>query len=127
MDCRGSLRHLHRVVVRETDDCVHLAGRQGRLLRVADRRNSHVGGLQTAGLDRREGRVVARAILAGNANRLALQVCEGRDRRIRGNDDSAGVEALGGKASNKNLQVVDVKTYIDIIGQAVGKIIDLSE
>ena len=29
--------------------------------------------------------------------------------------------ALGGKASNKNLQVVDVKTYIDIIGQAVGK------
>jgi len=35
--------------------------------------------------------------------------------------------ALGGKASNKNLQVVDVKTYIDIIGQAVGKIIDLSE
>ena len=35
--------------------------------------------------------------------------------------------ALGGKASNKKLQVVDVKTYIDIIGQAVGKIIDLSE
>lgn len=35
--------------------------------------------------------------------------------------------ALGGKASNKNLQVVDAKTYIDIIGQAAGKIIDLSE
>ena len=33
--------------------------------------------------------------------------------------------ALGGKASNKNLQVVDAKTYINIIGQAVGKIIDL--
>ena len=33
--------------------------------------------------------------------------------------------ALGGKASNKNLQVVDAKSYIDIIGQAVGKIIDL--
>lgn len=33
--------------------------------------------------------------------------------------------ALGGKASNKNLQVVDTKSYIDIIGQAVGKIIDL--
>lgn len=32
---------------------------------------------------------------------------------------------LGGKVSNKNLQVVDAKTYIDIIGQAVGKIIDL--
>lgn len=35
--------------------------------------------------------------------------------------------ALGGKVSNKNLQVVDAKTYIDIIGQAVGKIIDLEE
>ena len=35
--------------------------------------------------------------------------------------------ALGGKASNKNLQVVDAKSYIDIIGQAVGKIIDLEE
>ena len=34
---------------------------------------------------------------------------------------------LGGKVSNKNLQVVDAKTYIDIIGQAVGKIIDLEE
>lgn len=33
--------------------------------------------------------------------------------------------ALGGKASNKNLQVVDTKSYIDIIGQSVGKIIDL--
>lgn len=32
---------------------------------------------------------------------------------------------LGGKASNKNLQVLDAKSYIDIIGQAVGKIIDL--
>ena len=35
--------------------------------------------------------------------------------------------ALGGKASNKNLQEVDAKTYIDIVGQAVGKIIDLSD
>nr|WP_255406536.1 T6SS immunity protein Tdi1 domain-containing protein [Prevotella sp. KH2C16] len=35
--------------------------------------------------------------------------------------------ALGGKASNKNLQVVDAKTYIDIIGQVAGKIIDLSD
>ena len=35
--------------------------------------------------------------------------------------------ALGGKASSKNLQVVDVKPYIDIIGQAVGKFIDLSD
>ncbi len=35
--------------------------------------------------------------------------------------------ALGGKVFNKNLQVVDAKTYIDIIGQAVGKIIDLEE
>ena len=35
--------------------------------------------------------------------------------------------ALGGKASSKNLQVVDVKSYIDIIGQAVGKFIDLSD
>ena len=34
---------------------------------------------------------------------------------------------LGGKVSNKNLQVVDAKTYIDIIGQTVGKIIDLEE
>jgi len=33
--------------------------------------------------------------------------------------------ALGGKKSIENLQVVDAKTYIDIIGQAVGKIIDL--
>ena len=35
--------------------------------------------------------------------------------------------ALGGKASSKNLQVVDVKTYIDLIAQAVGKIIDLAD
>lgn len=35
--------------------------------------------------------------------------------------------ALGGKASNKNLQVVDAKSYIDIIGQAVGKIINLGD
>ena len=34
---------------------------------------------------------------------------------------------LGGKVSNKNLQVVDAKTYINIIGQAAGKIIDLEE
>lgn len=33
--------------------------------------------------------------------------------------------ALGGSKSNKNLQVVDAKSYIDIIGQSVGKIIDL--
>lgn len=33
--------------------------------------------------------------------------------------------SLGGKASNKNLQVVDIKSYIDVIGQSVGKIIDL--
>lgn len=33
---------------------------------------------------------------------------------------------LGGKAANKNLQVVDVKAYIEVIGQAIGKIIDLS-
>ena len=35
--------------------------------------------------------------------------------------------ALGGKASSKNLKVVDVITYIDIIGQTVGKIIDLTD
>lgn len=35
--------------------------------------------------------------------------------------------ALGGRTSNKNLQVVDAKAYIDIIGQAAGKIIDLSD
>lgn len=35
--------------------------------------------------------------------------------------------ALGGKASSKNLQVVDIKSYVDIIGQAVGKFIDLSD
>lgn len=34
--------------------------------------------------------------------------------------------ALGGSRSNKNLQVVDAKAYIHIIGQAVGKIYDLS-
>ncbi|MFK8296145.1 T6SS immunity protein Tdi1 domain-containing protein [Capnocytophaga canimorsus] len=34
--------------------------------------------------------------------------------------------ALGGSRSNKNLQVVDTKAYIHIIGQAVGKIYDLS-
>ncbi|SHE68489.1 T6SS immunity protein Tdi1 domain-containing protein [Pedobacter caeni] len=32
---------------------------------------------------------------------------------------------LGGKASNNNLQVVDAKSYIQVIGQAIGKIIDL--
>ena len=35
--------------------------------------------------------------------------------------------ALGGKASSKNLKIVNAKVYIDIIGQAVGKIIDLSD
>ncbi len=35
--------------------------------------------------------------------------------------------ALGGKKSNKNLQIVDAKSYIDIIGQAVGKIYDLGD
>ena len=29
---------------------------------------------------------------------------------------------LGGKAENENLQVVDAKSYINIIGEAVGKI-----
>ncbi len=33
--------------------------------------------------------------------------------------------ALGGSASVKNLKVTDTKTYIDIIGQATGKIVDL--
>jgi len=33
--------------------------------------------------------------------------------------------ALGGSASIKNLKITDTKTYIDIIGQAAGKIIDL--
>lgn len=33
--------------------------------------------------------------------------------------------SLGGKATNKNLQVVDAKAYIEIIGQSLGKIIDL--
>lgn len=31
--------------------------------------------------------------------------------------------ALGGKRTYKNLQIVDAKTYIDTIGQAVGKIV----
>ncbi len=35
--------------------------------------------------------------------------------------------ALGGSASVKNLKVTDAKTYIDIIGQAVGKIVDLED
>lgn len=34
---------------------------------------------------------------------------------------------LGGSKSIKNLADVDAKTYIDIIGQAVGKIIDLED
>lgn len=33
--------------------------------------------------------------------------------------------ALGGRKGNKNLNVVDAKSYIEIIGQAVGKIVDL--
>lgn len=32
---------------------------------------------------------------------------------------------LGGKKSINNLQIVEAKTYIEIIGQAVGKIVDL--
>lgn len=32
--------------------------------------------------------------------------------------------SLGGKKSNKNIQVMDTKSYIDIIGQSVGKIIE---
>lgn len=35
--------------------------------------------------------------------------------------------ALGGSRSIKNLQVVDAKSYIDIIGQSVGKIYDLED
>ena len=35
--------------------------------------------------------------------------------------------ALGGSSSVKNLKVTDTKTYIDIIGQAVGKIVDLED
>lgn len=35
--------------------------------------------------------------------------------------------ALGGSRSIKNLQVVDAKSYIDTIGQAVGKIVDLED
>ena len=33
--------------------------------------------------------------------------------------------ALGGSASVKNLKITDIKTYIDIIGRAAGKIVDL--
>ena len=33
--------------------------------------------------------------------------------------------ALGGSVSIKNLKITDTKTYIDIIGQAAGKIIDM--
>jgi hypothetical protein len=33
--------------------------------------------------------------------------------------------SLGGKATVKNLKIVEIKSYIDIIGQSVGKIIDL--
>ncbi|MFK8296146.1 GAD-like domain-containing protein [Capnocytophaga canimorsus] len=36
------------------------------------------------------------------------------------------IPALGGKKSYKTLQVVDAKTYVDMVGQATGKIIDLS-
>ena len=36
------------------------------------------------------------------------------------------IPALGGKKSYKTLQIVDAKTYVDMIGQASGKIIDLS-
>ena len=35
--------------------------------------------------------------------------------------------ALGGSASVKNLKVTGAKTYIDFIGQAVGKIVDLED
>ena len=34
---------------------------------------------------------------------------------------------LGGAKSNKNLKVVDIKSYIDIIGQSVGKIISYDD
>ena len=34
---------------------------------------------------------------------------------------------LGGTKSNKNLKVVDIKSYIDIIGQSVGKIISYDD
>ena len=36
------------------------------------------------------------------------------------------IPALGDKKSYKTLQIVDAKTYVDMIGQASGKIIDLS-
>ena len=35
--------------------------------------------------------------------------------------------ALGGTKSNKNLKVVDTRSYIDIIGQSVGKIISYDD
>jgi hypothetical protein len=35
--------------------------------------------------------------------------------------------ALGGSASVKNLKIVDAKIYINIIGQATGKIVDLED
>ena len=35
--------------------------------------------------------------------------------------------ALGGTKSNKNLKAVDTKSYIDIIGQSVGKIISYDD
>lgn len=35
------------------------------------------------------------------------------------------IPALGGKKSYKNLQIVDTKSYINLIGQSVGKIINL--
>ncbi|WP_424410233.1 hypothetical protein [Pasteurella sp. PK-2025] len=38
-----------------------------------------------------------------------------------------GVTALGGRKSINNLKVVDYKAYIHLIGQAVGKFIDLSD
>ncbi|WP_316786825.1 GAD-like domain-containing protein [Pedobacter frigiditerrae] len=35
--------------------------------------------------------------------------------------------ALGGSKSSKNLKIVDTKSYLNIIGMAVGKIIDLTD
>ena len=88
---QASQAHLHRVIVGETDNRVDLARGDRCLLRVADRRNRHVGLGQARALHGRSGRVVVRAVLTGDADRLALQVSQRRDIRALGHDDRARV------------------------------------
>ena len=82
-----SQAHLNGIVVGEADDRVNLTRCDSSLLRVADRRNRHVRLGQASLLHGRARRVVIRTVLAGDTDRLPLQVSQRRNLRARRDDD----------------------------------------